>query len=110
MTENVRLAGTGGAGARRGTPRHRRIVAAVAVLATLLVAIGGALLTGESVGGLNVAVERTSSWFSNTIDDLGSALPLGFAFAAGTVSAFNPCGFPLLPTYLGLFLAEGSGS
>jgi cytochrome c biogenesis protein CcdA len=26
------------------------------------------------------------------------------------VSAFNPCGFPLLPTYLGLFLAEGSGS
>jgi cytochrome c biogenesis protein CcdA len=82
----------------------------VAVLATLLVAIGGALLTGEAVGGLNVAVERTSSWFSNTIDDLGSALPLGFAFAAGTVSAFNPCGFPLLPTYLGLFLAEGSGS
>lgn len=110
MTENLRLEGASGGGARRGTPQRRRIVAVVAVLATFLVAIGGALLTGESVGGLNVAVERASSWFSNTIDDLGSALPLGFAFAAGTVSAFNPCGFPLLPTYLGLFLAEGSGS
>lgn len=110
MTENLRLEGTSGGGARGDGPRRRRIVAVVAVLATLLVAIGGALLTGASVGGLNVAVERASSWFSNTIDDLGSALPLGFAFAAGTVSAFNPCGFPLLPTYLGLFLAEGSGS
>ena len=110
MTENLRLAVTSGGGTRGDRPRLRRVVAVVAVLATLLVAVGGALLTGESVGGLNVAVERASSWFSNTIDDLGSALPLGFAFAAGTVSAFNPCGFPLLPTYLGLFLAEGSGS
>jgi len=110
VTENLRLAGTSGGGARHGAPRRRRVVAVVAVLVTLLVAVGGALLTGESVGGLNVAVERASSWFGNTIDGLGSALPLGFAFAAGTVSAFNPCGFPLLPTYLGLFLAEGSGS
>ena len=31
--------------------------------------------------------------------------PLGFAFSAGTVAAFNPCGFALLPAYLSLFLA-----
>ncbi|MBA3743342.1 cytochrome c biogenesis protein CcdA [Sporichthya sp.] len=31
--------------------------------------------------------------------------PVGFAFSAGTVAAFNPCGFALLPAYLGLFLA-----
>ncbi|MEX0790218.1 MAG: cytochrome c biogenesis CcdA family protein [Actinomycetota bacterium] len=28
----------------------------------------------------------------------------GFAFAAGMVAAFNPCGFALLPAYLALFL------
>jgi cytochrome c-type biogenesis protein len=110
VTENLRLEGTCQGGATRTTPQRRRMVAALAVLLTLLVAVGGALLTGGSVGGLNVAVERASSWFGSTVDDLGSALPLGFAFAAGTVSAFNPCGFPLLPTYLGLFLAEGSAT
>lgn len=30
--------------------------------------------------------------------------PIGFAFGAGAVAAFNPCGFALLPAYLGLFL------
>lgn len=33
-----------------------------------------------------------------------SDLPLGFAFSAGTVAAFNPCGFALLPAYLSVFL------
>lgn len=31
--------------------------------------------------------------------------PVGFAVSAGAVAAFNPCGFALLPAYLGLFLA-----
>lgn len=31
--------------------------------------------------------------------------PLSFAYSAGAVAAFNPCGFALLPAYLGLFLA-----
>lgn len=37
--------------------------------------------------------------------------PVGFAFSAGTVAAFNPCGFALLPAYLSVFLAgeEGDG-
>lgn len=30
--------------------------------------------------------------------------PIGFAFAAGAVAAFNPCGFALLPAYLSFFL------
>ena len=34
--------------------------------------------------------------------------PFGFAFAAGIVAAFNPCGFALLPAYLSYFLgADG---
>lgn len=39
----------------------------------------------------------------------------GFAFVAGMASVFNPCGFPLLPVYLGLYInshapgGEGKG-
>ena len=32
--------------------------------------------------------------------------PLGFAFAAGMVSTVNPCGFAMLPAYLGLYLGS----
>jgi cytochrome c biogenesis protein CcdA len=32
---------------------------------------------------------------------------LAFALVAGSVAAFNPCGFALLPAYLGLLVAEG---
>lgn len=36
--------------------------------------------------------------------------PLALAFAAGMVAAFNPCGFALLPAYLGWFLgADDAG-
>ncbi|MGQ0844212.1 MAG: cytochrome c biogenesis CcdA family protein [Sporichthyaceae bacterium] len=34
--------------------------------------------------------------------------PIGFAFSAGAVAAFNPCGFALLPAYLSVFLADGA--
>ncbi len=32
--------------------------------------------------------------------------PISYAFALGLVAALNPCGFPLLPAYLALFLGE----
>lgn len=35
---------------------------------------------------------------------------LGFALGAGLVAALNPCGFALLPGYLGLVIARGSQS
>ena len=31
---------------------------------------------------------------------------LGFALVAGAVAAFNPCGFALLPAYLGLLVRD----
>jgi cytochrome c biogenesis protein CcdA len=34
------------------------------------------------------------------------ALPVGYAFGAGMMSAVNPCGFTLLPIYLALFLGR----
>jgi len=37
--------------------------------------------------------------------------PLGLAFASGMVATVNPCGFAMLPAYLGYFLGlEGQGS
>lgn len=35
---------------------------------------------------------------------------MGFAFAAGMVAAFNPCGFAMLPAYLSLFLGTQGDS
>ncbi len=35
-----------------------------------------------------------------------SNAPIGFAFAAGAVAAFNPCGFALLPAYLTRFVGH----
>jgi cytochrome c biogenesis protein CcdA len=40
------------------------------------------------------------------LQNLGGAIPLGYAFVVGMASAVNPCGFALLPTYLGLYLGS----
>ncbi len=37
-------------------------------------------------------------------------LPLGYAFGAGMVAAVNPCGFALLPAYLGRYLGDSGGN
>lgn len=87
---------------RRSTP-ERKAVALLAIVIALAAAVTGALLTSGE-GRLNVVVDRVAGESAGFAGDL---LPLGFAFGAGMASAFNPCGFPLLPTYLGLFLAEG---
>ncbi|GGM62794.1 integral membrane protein [Longimycelium tulufanense] len=39
-----------------------------------------------------------------------SGVPVALAFTAGTLAAFNPCGFALLPTYLSLFVAGGGST
>lgn len=91
------------------TPAGRRVLALLAVIGALGVAVVGAILTNEAAGGVNLFVEQLSSRSSGTLGDFGLLLPLGFAFAAGMVSSMNPCGFPLLPAYLGIFLAEGDG-
>ena len=43
------------------------------------------------------------SWLA-AVASWASIVPLGFAFGAGMVAAFNPCGFALLPAYLSLHL------
>ena len=72
-------------------------------LALAVAVIGASLIRSASgVDGVNAFVENLSGNSSSFLGDLG--LPLGFAFAAGMVAAVNPCGFAMLPAYLGLYL------
>ena len=43
------------------------------------------------------------------VDSLSSLLPLGFAFTVGMVATVNPCGFVMLPAYLGLYIGTDNG-
>lgn len=76
------------------------------------VAVIGAALTADSSGtdDVNLFVERISGESSTFLGDISFLAPLGFAFAAGMASAVNPCGFAMLPAYLGLYLGSGEQS
>lgn len=80
---------------------------AIGIGVGVLAAVGiGALLTGPTGGRVVTAGESVSASASSALQGLGAALPLGYAFAAGMVAAVNPCGFSLLPAYLGLYLGD----
>ena len=70
----------------------------------------GALLVRDATGidGVNMFVETLSGRSSTFLGDLGLLAPLGIAFGAGMVAAFNPCGFAMLPAYVGLYLGSGN--
>jgi cytochrome c-type biogenesis protein len=51
-------------------------------------------------------VESVSARFSGLFLSLGTKAPLGYAFVAGMVASVNPCGFVLLPAYLGYYLGD----
>src|SRR6266566_563741 len=94
-----------------GPSRSRAVLAAgVAVLVLAIAVIAG--LTSPTTGGAPVIfVDRVSSAISGWASRAGE-LWWAYAFALGAVAAFNPCGFALLPAYLGLYLrddATGSG-
>jgi cytochrome c biogenesis protein CcdA len=77
--------------------------------AALVIAVVGSLFVGADSGvdDVNGFVEILSGRSSSFLGDIGFLAPLGFAFAAGLVSAVNPCGFVMLPAYLGLYLDTG---
>jgi cytochrome c-type biogenesis protein len=95
---------------------RRDALAAGAVLAAFAIAIGAAFVTGTGTGQVTRSVENISFTWQNWLGDFGTLLPVGFAFVAGMVAAVNPCGFAMLPAYLGIYLgsaeqraASGSG-
>ena len=78
------------------------LVATVSLAAAF---IGAVLIGGDSgIDGVNGFVESLSGQSGTFLGDLGLLAPLGFAFAAGMVAAVNPCGFAMLPAYMGLYL------
>ena len=66
----------------------------------------GAIFTGSDIGVVVSGVEGVSATSGNFLDRVGDLFPLGFAFSAGLVASVNPCGFAMLPAYLGLYLGE----
>ena len=84
-------------------PVRKVLVPAAVAAASLTTAFLGALVLGraEGIDGVNRFVETLSG---DSGDALGGLATLSFAYAAGMVSAVNPCGFVMLPAYLGLYL------
>jgi cytochrome c biogenesis protein CcdA len=89
----------------RGLPR--RLLAWVAVVATLTLAVLAARTGSNSA--LSIAVATLAGETTDRLQGIGQAIPLGVAFGLGMGAAVNPCGFALLPTYLGLYLGTASG-
>ena len=86
----------------------RSVVLPVAVAAVALAtAFIGALIIGSDNGidDVNLFVERLSGDSSSWLGGLVGASAL-FALAAGMASAVNPCGFAMLPAYLGMYLGD----
>jgi cytochrome c-type biogenesis protein len=87
-------------------PSARRTVVAGAVTVLVLAIAVIAGLTSPTTGGTPVIfVERISSAISNIATRAVDAWWL-YAIALGAVAAFNPCGFALVPAYLGLYLRD----
>ena len=91
---------------RGANPWKRFVFPGLTATAALAVAVVGAMLTGNDSGadGVNGFVETLSGSSSSYLGGIG--VPLGVAFAAGMAAAVNPCGFAMLPAYLGLYLGS----
>ena len=89
----------------RGLPRD--VLAWIAVIGTLAGAVAAARQGSDSM--LSIAVATLAGEATNRLQGIGEAIPLGVAFGLGMAAAVNPCGFALLPTYLGLYLGTATG-
>ena len=90
------------------TASRRRIWAVAVTVLVLGVAVTAGLLSSPEGGTPVIFVERISSAISSLTSGAGSSVWWVYAFLLGIVAAFNPCGFALLPAYLGLYLNEGN--
>jgi cytochrome c-type biogenesis protein len=90
------------------TEFRRRIWAVAVTVLVLGVAVTAGLLSSPEGGTPVIFVERISSTISSLTSGAGSSIWWVYAFLLGIVAAFNPCGFALLPAYLGLYLNEGN--
>ena len=86
---------------------HRRTRIAVGVtLAVLSAAVTAGLLSSPDGGAPVIFVERLSSDIGQVASGPVTRLWWVYAFLLGVVAAFNPCGFGLIPAYLGVYLND----
>lgn len=85
---------------------HRALLAVPLAYAVAVIA---ALVTRSGTGDLTRGIESASTASTSLLGRIAIALPFGYAFGAGMVAAVNPCGFALLPAFLGLYLG-GQGA
>lgn len=85
------------------------IVPLLVAAASLTTAFVGASFVGGEGGidSVNLFVEKLSGNSGTWLGGLVGASSL-FALAAGLASAVNPCGFAMLPAYLGMYLSDGA--
>lgn len=86
---------------------ERRTITALLTAVTLVAVVLMALLGGPTGGVVTIRFTAFAATTGNHLRTLGAALPFGYAFGAGMLAAFNPCGFGLVPAYLGLHLGRG---
>lgn len=88
-----------------GVMRGILLPVAAAAIALAIAVIGALIVRGDGgIDGINFFVESLSGGAARQLGGLGVIAPLGFAFGAGLAAAFNPCGFAMLPAYMGLYL------
>ncbi len=86
------------------------ITGLVAISAISLAVIGARLIGSDTgIDGVNRFVELLAGRSGAFLGGLVKVSSL-FAFAAGLASSVNPCGFAMLPAYLGLYLSDASDS
>ena len=87
-----------------------RIWAAAGVTVVILAtAVAAAVVSSPAQWGPLIFAETLSARVSGLLLLLGTKIPLGYAFIAGMIASVNPCGFALLPAYLGLYLGDQRG-
>ena len=78
---------------------------AVAAVALAVAIIGASIVGAGGTDSINFFVDRLSGESGTWLGGLVGASSL-IALSVGMVSAVNPCGFAMLPTYLGLYLGD----
>ena len=91
------------------SPARTRLAAGITV-AVLATAVAVGVLSSAAASGPLVFVESLSARISGGLLSVGTKAPFGYAFVAGMVASVNPCGFVLLPAYLGLYLGDAQGA
>ena len=85
---------------------EQRTVTALLTAVTLAAVLLLALFAGPTGGTFVVRSTALAAATDNHLRTIGAVLPFGYAFGAGMLAAFNPCGFGLVPAYVGLHLGR----